>query len=243
MRQKLRRCEGRDPELHVDQALVEEIARYAGRRDVLARWSDLQPARACIHGVERHIAALVDELDLGEDRRPAVAENGEADLDPNRMPNIDGRRFLAVLDDAGIAKPDEVVARGVVLGPALTGPRSVSRLEVVRDQLRAEAVLDDEPLLEPDRAIAELCDRLHVVRYEQHRPARRAELLHPAEAAPLELGVADREHLVDEEDLRLEMRGDREREPDVHAARVALHRRVDEPLDPGELDDVVEACA
>ena len=70
-----------------------------------------------------------------------------------------------------------------------------------------------------------------------------AEVLHAAEAAPLELRVADREHLVDEQDLGLEVRGDREREPHVHAARVALHRRVDELLDPGELDDLVEASA
>ena len=64
--------------------------------------------------------------------------------------------------------------------------------------------------------------------------------LHAAEAAALELGVADGEHLVDEQDLRLEVRRDREGETHVHAARVALHRRVDEALDPGELDDLVE---
>ena len=72
------------------------------------------------------------------------------------------------------------------------------------------------------------------------RPELR-EILHPSEARALELGVADGEHLVHEQDLRLEMRRDREREADVHAARVALHGRVDELLDPGELDDVVEA--
>ena len=38
----------------------------------------------------------------------------------------------------------------------------------------------------------------------------------------------------------LEMRGDRKREPHVHAARVALHRRVDELLDASELDNFVE---
>ena len=66
------------------------------------------------------------------------------------------------------------------------------------------------------------------------------ELLHPPEALLLELGVADREHLVDEQDLGLEVRGDRERQAHVHAARVALHGRVEELLEPGELDDLVE---
>ena len=39
------------------------------------------------------------------------------------------------------------------------------------------------------------------------------------------------------------MRGDCEAEPDLHAAGVALDRRVEEPLDLGELDDLVEPSA
>ena len=54
------------------------------------------------------------------------------------------------------------------------------------------------------------------------------ELLHPAQALLLELRVADREHLVHEQDLRLEVRRHRERQPHVHAARVALHGGVQE---------------
>ena len=54
------------------------------------------------------------------------------------------------------------------------------------------------------------------------------------------VGVADREHLVDEQDLRLEVRRHGEGQPHVHAARVALDRRVEELLDLGERDDLVE---
>ncbi len=63
---------------------------------------------------------------------------------------------------------------------------------------------------------------------------------HLAEALLLEVGVADGEHLVDQEDLGLEVRRDRERQPQVHAARVPLDRRVDELLDLRERDDLVE---
>ena len=52
--------------------------------------------------------------------------------------------------------------------------------------------------------------------------------------------VADRQHLVDDQDLRLQVGGHRERQPHVHAAGVALHRRVEELLDLGERDDLVE---
>ena len=72
------------------------------------------------------------------------------------------------------------------------------------------------------------------------RPPGVAQLLHPPEAAALELGVADGEHLVDEQDLRLELCGDREGEANGHPARVPLDRRVDEALDAGELHDLGE---
>ena len=71
------------------------------------------------------------------------------------------------------------------------------------------------------------------------RPCLR-DVAHFPEALLLERGVADGEHFVDEQDLGLEMRGDRERQPQVHAARVALDRRVEEPLDLREGDDLVE---
>src|SRR5699024_7576027 len=56
----------------------------------------------------------------------------------------------------------------------------------------------------------------------------------------LEGGVSNSEHFVDEKNLRLEMRGDSEREAHVHAARVALDGSVDGLLDLGELDDRIE---
>ena len=65
--------------------------------------------------------------------------------------------------------------------------------------------------------------------------------LHAVEALLLEGDVADGEHLVDDQDLGLEVRRDGEGETQLHAARVALHRRVDEGPDVGELDDLVEA--
>ena len=61
-------------------------------------------------------------------------------------------------------------------------------------------------------------------------PSRSSSSILP-EALLLEFGVTDGQHLVDEQDLGLEVGGDREREAHVHAARVALDRRIEEPLD------------
>ena len=61
-------------------------------------------------------------------------------------------------------------------------------------------------------------------RDEHDRAPAARDVVHLAEALALELGVADGEHLVDEQDVGVEVRGDREGEAHVHAAGVALDR-------------------
>ena len=74
------------------------------------------------------------------------------------------------------------------------------------------------------------------------RPSR-LEPLELLEALLLERGVADREHLVDEQDVGVDLDRDREREPHAHARRVVLELEVDELLELGERDDLVEPLA
>ena len=56
-------------------------------------------------------------------------------------------------------------------------------------------------------------------------------VVHLAEAFLLELSVADRQHLVDDQNLRFQMRRDGKGEAHIHAAAVALYRRVEKFLD------------
>ena len=90
---------------------------------------------------------------------------------------------------------------------------------------------------------AQVADGRHVVADEQHRAAVRRDIAHLAQALPLELQIADREHFVDDQNLAAQMRRHRKREPHVHAAAVVLHRRVEKALDAGERDDGVELAA
>ncbi len=57
------------------------------------------------------------------------------------------------------------------------------------------------------------------------------------EALLLEGGVADGEHLVDQQDLGVDLDRDREREAHVHAGGVVLQPQVEEVLELGEGDD------
>ena len=77
---------------------------------------------------------------------------------------------------------------------------------------------------------------------EEHGPSLLRGTPHSPETLPLKGGVADSQHLVDQEDLGLEMRRHREGQSQIHAARIALHRRIDEALNFGERDDLVEAA-
>ena len=88
---------------------------------------------------------------------------------------------------------------------------------------------------------AEPLDRAHVVGHEQDRPSLLLEPRKLVEALLLEVGVADREHLVDQQDVGVDLDRGRECEPDVHPRRVVLELEVHEVLELGERDDVVEA--
>ena len=60
-------------------------------------------------------------------------------------------------------------------------------------------------------------DRAHVVRDEDDRPTFLAQAVEDVEALLLKGGVADGEHLVDQQDVGVDLDRHREREPHVHA--------------------------
>ena len=80
------------------------------------------------------------------------------------------------------------------------------------------------------------------MRDQQDRLAAPPELGELVEALVRERLVADRQHLVDQQHVGIDVDGHGEAEAHVHPGRVRLHRRVDEVPQLGELDDLVEAA-
>src|SRR5882757_1508905 len=105
------------------------------------------------------------------------------------------------------------------------------------------AVHDAAAGIEQEDAMAQARDQIHVVTDEEHGASFGGEGGHAVDAAALVGRIADGENLIDDKDLRLEMRRDAEREADVHPAGVALDGHVEELLDLGKSDDLIEFAA
>ena len=113
--------------------------------------------------------------------------------------------------------------------------------EVGADDALGVAGALDAAGVEPQRLVAETLDHAERMRDEQDRLAAALELTELVEALVREAFVADGEHFVHQQDLRIDVDRHGEAEPHVHPRRVGLDRRVDEFLHLGELDDLVEA--
>ena len=82
---------------------------------------------------------------------------------------------------------------------------------------------------------------VHVVGNEDYcTPLFRCHVLHLPKTFLLKLGVAYREHFVDEKNLWVEVSSNRESEPYIHASRIPLRRRVEELLYLGKGDDFIK---
>ena len=99
--------------------------------------------------------------------------------------------------------------------------------------------LDESAVVEPADRVAHVAHEHCVVADQQDCGATLAQHVHVIHAPPLKLFVADGDDLVDQQDLRVDVDRHRKAESDVHAARVDLHRFVDEVANAAEVDDLV----
>ena len=168
-----------------------------------------------------------DEIEDPEEREwpdehPQVAEHGVQVL---HLELRRGERAGERQEPAGLGperRPEGGPAvgqwpRGLLIGvrtadqrPALSA-RIVQRVVSAGDVGRPTQV-GDPAVVQEHRAVAEALDRVHVVRHEQDGAPLRFQVVEVAEAFRLKRLVADLEHLVEEEDVRVDLDGHRERQ-------------------------------
>ena len=66
------------------------------------------------------------------------------------------------------------------------------------------------------------------------------DLLHAFQTLLLEDIIADTQDLIDDENVGINMSRDRKSEPRIHARGIAFDRSIDELLDPGKVDDLID---
>src|SRR5204863_2806656 len=113
--------------------------------------------------------------------------------------------------------------------------------EVLVNDVGGDPDAPDHTPFEPHCGVAQVPDGLEGVRHDDDCLTARTELVELLEALLLELGIPYGEHLVDQQDVWVDVDRHGETQPHVHARRVVLHRRVDEVLEAGERDDLVES--
>ena len=100
--------------------------------------------------------------------------------------------------------------RVIVIG---LGQRGQQWLEITQKCDNVEVVAG----IDPDRSAAERFHGRHVVRHKQDRTFAAPEFVHLPEAFLLERCVADGENLVNEQYVRIQVRGHGKAEPQAHA--------------------------
>ena len=89
--------------------------------------------------------------------------------------------------------------------------------------------------------IAELTNRSHIMTNEEDCSALAlGNVFHLADGFLLELGIADGEDFVHNEDLRFQERSYGEAKTDSHTGGITLHRGVDIAFAAGEIDDFIQ---
>src|SRR2546423_8200552 len=160
-----------------------------------------------------------------------VAEGAAATGSPNRG-EVQAKAIAAIQRlrrGSGLARLDLRSRRRPPLELAIPFPR-----------LHDGPVERKAAVVEHGRSRAELLRRLVVMGDEAESDAGGAEVADARLAFLLEALVADREHLVDDEDVRLDVLGDGEAKPRVHSRAVVLDRHVDEVAQLGKGDDAIE---
>ena len=97
-------------------------------------------------------------------------------------------------------------------------------------------------MLQEQGLIAERVHGVDVVTDEQNGLAPAPELLDAVEGLQREPGIADRQRLVDDQDVGVDRGGHGEGQPGLHAARIGPERLVDHVAQLGEIDDLVKAA-
>src|SRR5215467_10515705 len=191
---------------------------------------------------------FVEKVHIRHQHVPAL-EHLVRDLYPDRVSNVDRRNGGPIrVAHAHTPEPHDRVAWSVQISPLShwTHAREWRRYSfrgqclVLPYDFTRWAIRDNLPALHQQHAITQRLHGVQVMRDEDDRPTCPSQRAHSIKALLLEAQVADSQHFVQEQNLRLQMGNDRKPQSDVHSGGVPLDRYVDELPDLREVDNTLE---
>src|SRR5262249_31746166 len=132
---------------------------------------------------------------------------------------------IAIFDTG---EPDVTVSDTILQLQLRAGElRSRIAREIGLDDVPGSAVHAHPAPIDPDCARTQILHRSHVVRDEQDGPPPAVQAFHGSQTLPLEAGIADGQNFIDDQNIGIQVRRDGESQPEPHARRIALDRRVE----------------
>src|SRR5882672_11820727 len=108
------------------------------------------------------------------------------------------------------------------------------------DDIEGRSVLLDDAAVDPNHSFAKPPDLTHLVTYEHNGATALGDLAHFPNALFLELQIAHRQHLVHQENFRLELSSHGEGQAHLHARAEMLERRIDEFINLRERHNLIK---
>ena len=114
-----------------------------------------------------------------------------------------------------------------------------SNFEVFVNNRARSAVHEHAAAIEKNCPVTKPVDRGQIMRNENDGPSVAPQRGDAIEALGLKGYVTHRKNFVEQNDVRLKVRGNGEAESHIHSRGIAFHRHIDVFFEPGELDDAV----
>src|SRR5882672_7194405 len=154
-----------------------------------------------------------------------VKTDDEAVSAADDLDRLTGRRQVLDTSVADLARTAAVFDRAQVSHTFASVRESI---HVGFDYFARSAIHDHLSGVNPDAARAQIFDGGHIVRNKEDRAAATTEPIHGVEAFALEARVADGQNFINDENIRIEVRGHGKAQAQAHAGRVALDRCIQE---------------
>src|ERR1700758_4841088 len=114
---------------------------------------------------------------------------------------------------------------------------------VMSDNLVGRSEHLDLAVAKPQTALAQPAEVSHLVIYHDHGMALFEDRFYPLKAFLFERSVSYRNDFIQNDNFWVEIRRYRKGQTDVHPAGIVFNRYIDEFLQPGEINDLVELLA